>query len=402
MKHGSAEREPRMNYDDQLLSLTHSFEDHARHYGAVSPPVYLNSLHLFPTFEEYLAADSSKEDCFIYGRDANPTVRLLERKLAALENGKAAAVFSSGMAAATSAIMAVCKAGDHVICMRDVYQPVKRFMAAVGTPRLGISVSFVSGLDLDEIRRAIRPETRLMILESPATFVFTVVDLKAIAALCKSHGIRTYIDNTYCTPLFQNPLDMGIDIVMHTLSKYLGGHSDVIGGALIVNDTELMGEILHHIREWFGGILGPMEGWLVLRGLRTLDARLKVHQATAMKAASFLENHPKVKKVYYTGLPSHPQAELIIRQMRGHTGLMSLELKGPSEDAVRFINALSLFGKGCSWGGFESLALCPLYRASDEEMAFLGLHNRGLIRLHCGLEGENNLVDDLSQALDLI
>ena len=391
-----------MFYDDQLLSLTHQFEDHQRHYGAVSPPVYLNSLHLFPTFEDYLNADPSREDCYIYGRESNPTIHLLERKLAALENGQAAAVFSSGMAAATSAIMAVCKSGDHILSMRDIYQPVKRFMAAVGTPKLDISISFVSGLDLDEIERAIRPNTRLMILESPATFVFTVVDLKAIASLCKSHGIRTYIDNTYCTPMFQNPLDMGIDIVMHTLSKYLGGHSDVIGGALIVNDTVLMGEILHHIREWFGGILGPMEGWLVLRGLRTLDARLKVHQSTAMKVASFLESHAKVEKVYYTGLPSHPQAELISRQMRGHTGLMSLELTRSSEDAVRFINKLQLFGKGCSWGGFESLALCPLYRASDEDMDFLGLHNRALIRLHCGLEGENNLLEDLSQALDSI
>ena len=391
-----------MFYDDQLLSLTHQFEDHQRHYGAVSPPVYLNSLHLFPAFEDYLSADTSKEDCYIYGRESNPTVHLLERKLAALENGQAAAVFSSGMAAATSAIMAVCKAGDHILCMRDVYQPVKRFMAAVGTPKLDISISFVCGSDLDEIRQAIRPNTKLMILESPATFVFTVVDLKAIAALCKSHGIRTYIDNTCATPLFQNPLDMGVDIVMHTLSKYLGGHSDVIGGALIVNDTALMGEILHHVREWFGGILGPMEGWLVLRGLRTLDARLKVHQATALKVAAFLESHPKVEKVYYTGLPSHPQAELIGRQLRGHTGLMSLDLKAPPEDAVRFINKLKLFGKGCSWGGFESLALCPLYRASDEEMDFLQLSNRGLVRLHCGLEGENNLLEDLSQALDAI
>ena len=391
-----------MFYDDQLLSLTHRFEDYQRHYGAVSPPVYLNSLHLFPTFEEYLDADSARDDCFIYGRDSNPTTRLLERKLTALEHGKDAAVFSSGMAAATSAILATCSAGDHILCMRDVYQPVKRFMAAVGVPRLHLTCDYVSGLDLDEIERAIRPNTRLMILESPATFVFTVVDLQAIATLCRSHGVLTYIDNTYCTPLFQNPLDLGIDIVMHTLSKYLGGHSDVIGGALVVKDEALMRAIVRNVREFFGGILGPMEGWLVLRGLRSLDARLKVHQQTAMKVASFLEGHPLVSKVYYTGLCSHPQAEIIRRQMRGHTGLMSFELNCPKEDAARLINRLKWFGKGCSWGGFESLALCPLYRASDEEMGFLGLENRGLIRIHCGLEGEENLLDDLRQALDSI
>ena len=391
-----------MFYDEQLLSLTHRFEDYQRHYGAVSPPVYLNSLHLFPTFEEYLDADTASEDCFVYGRVSNPTTRLLERKLAALENGKDAAVFSSGMAAATSAILATCRAGDHILSMRDVYQPVKRFMSAIGVPRLNLTCDYVSGLDLGEIERAIRPNTRLMILESPATFVFTVVDLRAIASLCRKHGVLTYIDNTYCTPLFQNPLDLGVDIVMHTLSKYLGGHSDVIGGALIVNDESLMRDIARNVREYFGGILGPMEAWLVLRGLRSLDARLKAHQQTAMRVASFLEGHSLVRKVYYTGLPSHPQAETISRQMRGHTGLMSFELDRPKEDAARMVNQLKLFGKGCSWGGFESLALCPLYRASDEEMRFLGLQNRGLIRIHCGLEGEDNLIGDLRQALDSI
>ncbi len=393
-----------MFYDEQLLALTHSFEDRARHYGAVTPPVYLNSLHLHPTAEDYMNAGQAGEDeGYIYGRVSNPTTRLLEKKLAALEHGQDAAVFASGMAAATSAILACCQAGDHILCMRDIYGPVKRFMAAVGTPRLGIECSYVTGTDLHEIEQAIRPNTKMMILESPATFVFTVVDLPAIAALCRSRGIITYIDNTYCTPLFQNPLDMGIDIVMHTLSKYLGGHSDVIGGALIVNDQQLMHSIHHGIREWLGGILGPMEAWLVLRGLRTLDARLKVHQQTAMAVAQHLEGHPKVERVWYTGLKSHPQHALIEKQMRGHTGLLSLALKGPRENGLRFINALMLFGKGCSWGGFESLAVCPLYQSGQEELLFLNMqHHAGLVRLHCGLEGEHNLLQDIDQALEQI
>ncbi len=335
----------------------------------------------------------------MYGRAGNPTTHLLERKLAALEGGARAAVFSSGMAAATSAILGTCKAGDHIVCMRDAYQPVKRFMAAVGGPRLNIDISFVTGCDLDEVERAIRPNTRLMILESPATFVFTVVDLRAIADICRRRGVLTYIDNTYCTPLYQNPLEFGIDIVMHTLSKYLGGHSDMIGGALIARDGDLMDYIIRNMREWLGGVLGPMEGWLVLRGLRSLAARLEAHQQAAMKVAAFLEAQPKVRRVLYTGLKSHPQRDLIARQMRGHTGLMSLWLDRPPEDAARFANALKLFGKGCSWGGFESLVLCPLYEAPEEELAFLGNLGRGLIRLHCGLEGADNLIADLDRAL---
>ncbi len=391
-----------MELDRQELILMHDFEDRARHYGAVAPPVYLNSLHVFPTFEEYAHTDPMAEDSYFYGRAGNPTTHLLERKLAALENGSMAAVFSSGMAAATSAILGTCKAGDHIVCMRDAYQPVKRFMAAVGGPRLNIDISFVTGCDLEEVERAIRPNTRLMILESPATFVFTVVDLKAIADICRRRGVLTYIDNTYCTPLNQNPLEFGIDIVMHTLSKYLGGHSDVIGGALITKDAELMTYIIKNMREWLGGVLGPMEGWLVLRGMRSLEARLRCHQESAFKVATWLESQPKVKRVLYTGLASHPQRELIARQMRGHTGLMSLVLDRPAKDAVRFINQLKLFGKGCSWGGFESLALCPLYEASEEEIVFLGNPDRGLIRLHVGLEGADNLIGDLSRAFDEI
>ncbi len=391
-----------MFYDDQLFALTHQFEDHGRHYGAVSPPVYLNSLHVYPSFEEYLKAARGTEDDFFYGRMSNPTTRLLEKKLAALEGASHAAVFASGMAAVSSAILATCGAGDHALLMRSIYGPVKQFFTAVARPRLNIDFDMVSGHDLDEIENAIRPNTKLLILESPATFVFSVVDLEAIAAVCRRHGVLSYIDNSYSTPLFQNPLRFGIDIVMHSLSKYLGGHSDVIGGALMMNSDTLMCTVRDCMREWLGASMGPMEGWLVLRGLRSLDARLQVHQRTAMQIAAFLEAHPKVSKVNYPGLPSHPQAELVRRQMRGYTGLLSFETDRKPEDAVRLINSLRLFGKGCSWGGYESLALCPLYLSSDEDLALAGVSNRGLIRLHCGLEGVDSLLEDLSQALDLM
>lgn len=387
---------------EQLSALTHGSENYFGQLGAVAPPVFFSSLHLFPTFEEYMKAATGVDGgAYIYGRVSNPTVRLLEQKLATLEHGEDALVFSSGMAAATSAILGTCKAGDHILCMRDSYRPIHRFMAQVGKPRLNMDISLVSGQDLQEVRNQIRPNTRLMILESPATFVFSVVDLKAVADFCRERGVKTYMDNTCATPLNQNPLDHGIDIVMHTLSKYIGGHSDMIGGALISRDGAWIHDMRHGVREWLGGILGPMEAWLAIRGLRSLAARLAAHEGTAMQVALFLESHPKVKRVHYTGLKSHPQANLIVRQMRGHTGLMSFELDRPPEDAVKMINALKLFGKGCSWGGYESLALCPMYGAGEEELIASGV-TRGLIRIHCGLEGADNLIADLAVALDII
>ncbi len=383
---------------EDLIALTHTGDEYEKYLNAVVPPVFLNSLHVFETFEEYSNVDVFEEDQFVYGRSSNPTIHILERKIAQLEHGARAAVFSSGMAACTAAIIGVCNSGSHIICMKDVYQPVKRFLTQVCIPRLKMQVTYVTGSDLDEIEKAVRPDTALMILESPATFVFRVIDLQAVTAIAKKHGIKTYIDNTCLTPIYQKPLELGVDIVMHTMSKYIGGHSDIIGGVLVSKDDELMKKIIGEMREWLGGVLGPMEGWLAIRGLRTLHARLEQHQKTAMEIAAYLEKQDKVKKVNYTGLESHPQRDIIRKQQKGHTSLMSFELDASAEKAVEFINKLHYFGKGCSWGGFESLALCPLYKAGQEELDFLGV-GRGLIRLYCGLEGTENLLEDLDKAL---
>lgn len=386
-----------------LFAITHGGEHNEHYLHAVTPPVFLTSLHSYETFEEYAGADTFSGDEFVYGRSSNPTTRILEEKIAALEHGSRAAAFASGMAATTSAILATCRAGSHIICLRDVYHPVRRFLEGIAIPNLDISVTYLTGLDLTELEQAIRPETALMILESPATFVFTVIDIAAITTIAKRHNIKTFIDNTCCTPLFQKPLDLGVDISMHTLSKYIGGHSDLIGGVLVSKDDALMKRIITQTREWFGGILGPMEAWLAIRGLRTLDARLQQHQKTAAEIAEFLEQHPKVKKVYHTSLASHPQREVIARQQTGHTGLMSFELDAPPEQAVAFINRLKLFGKGCSWGGFESLALTPLFHSSDAELELLEMTgSRGLIRIHCGLEGSENLLEDLHNAFQAL
>ena len=266
--------------------------------------------------------------------------------------------------------------------------------------KMNISVSYVQGTRVEEFEEAIRPETDMIILESPSTLLFSVVDLERVAKIARKHGIKTYIDNTYSTPVFQKPLDMGIDLVMHTMTKYIGGHSDLIGGVLISKDEEFMEKIMVQ-RDWFGGVLGPMEAWLAIRGLRTLDVRMERHHETALKVAEFLENHPKVKRVFYTGLKSHPQYELARRQQKGECGLMTIEIDGTAEQTAEFVNSLKLFGIGCSWGGFESLAIAYTYNWDEEQQAFLNV-NRSIVRLHCGLEGTENLIEDLAQALDKI
>jgi len=360
----------------------------------------MNSLHIFKSSEDFTNFAPFVEDSYMYGRTANPTVLVAEKKIARLENGARAAIFSSGMAAATAAVMATCKAGSHIICIRNAYSPLRRFLDDFCTTNLNMSITYVKGQDLSEFEEAIIPETSLIILESPASFVFTVTDLRGVAVIAKKYGVKTYCDNSYCSPVFQKPLDLGIDISMHTLSKYLGGHSDIIGGVLISKDDELMQKIIRDMRELYGGIMGPMEAWLLIRSMRTLIARLNQHQETAMEVAHFLEKHPKIKKVNYTGLKSHPQADLIAKQQTGHTGLMSFLLDAPPESAVKFINALKIISVGVSWGGFESLALAPLYNTTNEELDFLSLPDgHGLIRLYCGLEGPENIIADIEQAL---
>ena len=384
---------------EEQLALTHVGEHQGDYLNAVTPPVFLTSLHIFDSMEEY--RNHKETGAYVYGREGNPTVEILEQKVAALERGTRAVAFSSGMAAFSAAMLAVCKAGSHIICMRDVYMPVKGILNGYFIPRMGMSVSYWDGRSLEELESLIRGNTAMILLESPATFVFSVVDIAGVAQIARAHGIRTYIDNTYCTPLYQKPLDMGIDIVMHTMSKYIGGNSDIIGGILAVKD-EVLGQALYEqIRPWFGGILGPMEAWLAIRGLRTLNLRVEKHQETAMAVAAFLENHPRVEKVYYTGLDSHPQAALIKRQQTGHTGLMSFVIQGRPDQAMQVVDKLKVFEIGCSWGGFESLALCPLTGATQEELDFLQLRekDRGLIRIHCGLEGADVLLEDLEQAL---
>ena len=392
--------QPKDNANQDRIHLTHTADEPGKHMGAVVAPIFMNTLHVFDTIEEFETMDSYTYGQYLYGRDCNPTVAVLEQKLAALEHGTRATVFASGMAACTAAIMGTCRAGSHIICIKDTYTTIREAFKRVFLPRFGMSLSFVSGLDMQELEDAIRDNTDLIVLESPASMHFRGMDLRAIAEVAHKHGVKTYIDNTNASPIFQKPLDLGIDIVMHSTSKYISGHSDAIGGVLVTKDDELNKIFVEDIREHVGGIMGPMEAYLTIRGLRTLEIRMQQHYKTGLAVAEYLEKHPKVWEVYYSGLPTHPQAEVFARQQTGHGGLMSFRLMAETvEEARAFINRLKIFGKGGSWGSYESLVQMPFHGVGQEDMDMMGADPR-LIRIYCGLEGADNLIADLEQALE--
>ena len=378
------------------MITAHYGEEYEKYYNAIIPPIFMNSLNVFEEIDDYFDAKVHDKHTYVYGRVQNPTVRILEDKVAALEHGVAAFAFASGMAAATTAVLSVVKTGQNIVSIRNAYGPLKNFVENYCPAHLGTTLTYVKGNEISDFEEAITDNTGLVILESPSSVVFSLQDIEAVCKIAHEHGAKVYIDNTFCTPIFCNPLDLGVDIVMHTTSKYMGGHSDLIGGMLAVRDEELAHTIVTN-RELFGGIIGPMEAWLVIRGLRTLSVRVKAHEEAAMKVAQYLENHPKVDKVYYTGLQSHPQYELAKKQQRGNTGLITFEIKGSTEDAKKVINSLKIFKIGVSWGGFESLACMPHLRLDEKTCDWLG-GRQNLIRIHCGLEGTDALIADLEQA----
>ncbi|RAV23005.1 trans-sulfuration enzyme family protein [Paenibacillus contaminans] len=364
----------------------HLGDDYDRYLGAIVPPIFQNSLFTRKT----------KEHGYIYTRIGNPTTEIAERKIAALEEGEAARCFSSGMGAISAAIMSVLSKDSHVICAASAYGPTRQLLDTY-LARFGLETTYVHGTSIDEFERAVRPNTRLIFLESPSSHIFAMQDLAEVARLAKAKGISTIIDNTWATPLFQNPLKLGIDLVVHSASKYLGGHSDIIGG-VAVGTAAAMERLTHEERALYGAIMDPHQAWLLLRGLRTLPVRLKQHEESGMKVAAFLEGHPKVERVLYPGLPSHPQYELGRRQMSGNSGLLSFIPKASDADIMSMIPRLRFFELGPSWGGFESLIATPGIGVSEESLAAAGIP-RGLLRISVGLESAETLMEDLDWAL---
>jgi len=390
----SGKRRPHSTRPDTIA--THAGDDPFLFLGAAAPPIVQTSTFVFETYEALEEAFAHPESHAIYTRGNNPTVRVAEEKIAALEGAEACRLFGSGMAAISAAILTGLEAGDHVISIKTVYGPAKNFMTTY-LPRFGIETTFVDGTDVAQFEAAVRPNTRLIYLESPSTMVFKLQDLKAIADLARARGIRTAVDNSYCTMLLQRPLDLGIDLSVYSATKFLNGHSDVVAGAVVGSREAVARLNVEH--SLLGGIIGPFEAWLIARGLRTMPIRMRQHQRSAQTVAEFLDAHSRVRVVHYPGLPTHPQQDLIKRQMLGASSLLSFEIDTKDVAVLkRFANAVRYFGIGVSWGGHESLLV--LSTVGQQAGAVTESWQRpGVVRLHVGLEDPADLVADLDQAL---
>lgn len=384
--------------------LSHYGEERDKYFGAVVPPMFQNSLF---TFESYEAIDKAFEDPYenyIYTRGLNPTVEIVEKKIAYLEGGEKAKLFASGMAAISSSILNFIKAGDHIICVKSVYGPTNNFISKYLKEKFNIEATYVEGDDLEEIKRAIHENTKVIYLESPGSVTFKIQDLKSIAKIAKSNDIKTIIDNTWATPLYQNPLSMGIDVVVHSVSKYLSGHSDVVAG-VVISSEKVINDITALEFSLLGGKVAPFEAWLILRGLRTLSIRMERHSKSAMEIAKFLQSHPKVNKVNFPGLESFPQHELARKQMKNFSGLLSFEINTDINGIKKFLNNLSYFKIGVSWGGYESLVYAPIISLAkelpEEKWKAAGIHP-GIVRISVGLEDIDDLIKDLRETLEMI
>lgn len=385
-----------MDYRFETLAIHLGEEPDLWESGDVVAPIHLSS-----TFAQRGPDESPRG--YRYSRIANPTRDVLERKLAVLEGAKYALAFSSGMAAETAVLTALLKPGDHMIAFEDLYGGTKRVLDLFRR-RYGVEISFVDATKVENVAEAFTPRTRLIWLESPTNPLLKLCDLEAIAREAHRRDVKVVVDNTFATPYFQNPLRFGVDVVVHSTTKYINGHSDCLGGAVVLSDGDLYEE-LSFIRRATGGVLSPFDSYLTLRGLKTLAVRMRQHQENAMRIAEFLEGHPKVIKVHYPGLKSHPQHELAKKQMRGFGGMLSFEIKGGAPEAQRFIGGLKLFLFATSLGGVESLVSIPAKMSHDnlppEERKRLGIGDN-LIRLSVGIENAEDLIGDLERALQAI
>ena len=335
-----------------------------------------------------------------YSRSGNPTRNALEKRLAALENARFGLAFSSGLAAETVLCMTMLRSGDHVIAFDDLYGGTKRLFNTIFNRNFNVQFSYVDARDTENIKREIRENTKLIWLETPTNPLMRLCDLKGISDIAREKGILTVVDNTFMSPYFQRPLDFGIDIVVHSTTKYLNGHSDSVGGAVMVSNEEIYGSLKFN-QNAIGAIMSPFDSYMVMRGIKTLAIRMERHNKNAVEIARYLQEHPKVKRIYYPGLESHPQHELAMRQMSGFGGMISFEIDGGLKEARRFLEGLTIFSLAESLGGVESLiehpALMTHASIPREEREKVGITD-SLIRVSVGIEDVKDLMEDLDKA----
>jgi cystathionine beta-lyase/cystathionine gamma-synthase len=373
--------------------------------GAVVTPIYETSVFAFSKTQELLEVINHKKEGYIYTRWDNPTVRTVERKIAALEGAEDAAVFSSGMSAVTTALLTLVNSGDHVVSTKDLYGGTLQFFKDI-LPKFDVETSLVDVTRIDEMKSSLQRNTKVIYAETPTNPTLKIADIPKIVQLTKkgkTSGLTSIIDSTLASPFNLRPIRLGIDLVVHSATKYLGGHNDVTAG-VVCGSTELIRKI-KDTRKILGGTLDPFAAWLLLRGLKTLSLRMERHNSNGMEVAKFLWKHPKVKRVHYPGLSCHPQHSIAKQQMKGFGGVVSFEIKGDIQKTMHFVESLRLCSLAPSLGGVETLVTQPVtsshHFVSAEDREEAGITDQ-LVRLALGIEDSEDIIADLKKALDKI
>ena len=370
-------------------------------YGSLIPPIYQTSTFYFDSTDDAVEACGDYAESFAYRRITNPSLDYMEQKLAALEHGKGAVSYASGMGAVAGALFAALKCGDHVIFTKAKYSGTED-ITSDWLPRFGIEHASFQADHLEELEPLIKPNTKVIYVETPANPTMVLVDLAEVAKIAHRHGAKVFVDNTFATPYNTNPLDLGVDVVIHSLTKYIGGHGDLLGGAVISNDTEFLrqcrlGTLMH-----FGAVMAPFTAFLVCRGMKTLGVRMRQHNENALKIARWLEADPRIETVRYPFLESNPQYDIAKKQMRGGGGMTSFDVKGGLEAGKKFINSLKLCTLAVSLGDTETLveqAAAMTHTMIPKEVREAAGITDGMIRMSVGLEDPDDIIADLDQAL---
>jgi methionine-gamma-lyase len=384
-----------------LTACVHAGETIDRVTKSIPTPIYQSAVYAFESMKDVMAYNIGAEDGaqgYMYSRPTSPTQRVLERKAAILECGEDALATSSGMAATTTAILSFAAQGDEIISSNMVYGGTYNFLKH-GLMKLGIKTHFVDTRNIEAAEKLVSARTKALFIETPTNPDLRIADIEVAARIARNHGFKLMVDNTFATPVNQTPLALGADVVLVSTTKYYGGHNDLIGG-MIVGSSDFITSARKTLKI-YGGCIDPFAAYLTLRGLKTLPLRMEKHGSNAMKVAEYLENHPKVRRVYYPGLKSHPQHELARRQMKGFGGIVCFELDNERK-AVKFIESLKLIIHGLSLGGVESLVSMPVYSShyylTPQELEEIGLNNR-MVRLSVGIEDAEDIIEDLESAL---
>lgn len=378
----------------------HAGVNHEQMNGSLQTPIFQTSAFVFPSAEEGGERFAGNRDGYIYSRLGNPTVQVLEEKVALLEGAEKALAFASGMGAVASVLLGILRTGDHVVCPKGLYGCTYSLFQWL-QERFDINFTLCNMNDAEEFKRALRPETRILYLETPINPTLELIDLQQAVDIARKNGLLTIVDNTFMSPYLQRPIEWGVDIVVHSATKFICGHGDVIAG-LAAGPRELLESIQKTTLKDLGPVLSPMDAYLLIRGLKTLGVRMDRHCENALKIAEFLEAHPKVKSVYYPGLPSFPQYELAKKQMRGFGGLISFEVRGGYEAALRLLNHVSLCKLAVSLGDVDTLIQHPASMTHaivpPEARRLMGITD-GLLRFSAGIEDIGDILYDLEEAL---